>query len=66
MEGIESTVSLDWGEIVRPLQASSPERQHYPLRPKSLFGATDGKTFRTPPHDVLRLGGILPPDRCID
>ncbi|MCW5797358.1 MAG: TonB-dependent receptor [Nitrospira sp.] len=50
MEGIESTVSLDWGEIVRPLQGFVTRGSITLLRPKSLFGATDGKDLPYAPR----------------
>lgn len=50
MEGIESTVSLDWGEIVRPLQGFVTRANVTLLRPKSLFGATNGKDLPYAPR----------------
>ncbi|HPW16001.1 MAG TPA: TonB-dependent receptor, partial [Nitrospira sp.] len=50
MEGIESTVSLDWGEIVRPLQGFVTRGSITLLRPKSLFGSTDGKDLPYAPR----------------
>ena len=49
-EGIESSVSLDWGEIVRPLQGFVTRANVTLLRPKSLFGATDGKDLPYAPR----------------
>ena len=50
MEGVESTVSLDWGEIVRPLQGFVTRGSITLLRPKSLFGSTDGKDLPYAPR----------------
>jgi Fe(3+) dicitrate transport protein len=50
MEGIESTVSLDWGEIVRPLQGFVTRANVTLLRPKSLFGVTNGKDLPYAPR----------------
>ena len=49
-EGIESTVSLDWGEMVRPLQGFVTRGSITLLRPKSLFGATNGKDLPYAPR----------------
>lgn len=49
-EGIESTVSLDWGQIVRPLQGFVTRANVTLLRPKSLFGATNGKDLPYAPR----------------
>ncbi|MCC2643659.1 MAG: putative TonB-dependent Iron(III) dicitrate transport protein FecA [Nitrospira sp.] len=50
MEGIESTVSLDWGEFVRPLQGFVTRANVTLLRPKSLSSATDGKDLPYAPR----------------
>ncbi len=49
-EGIESSISLDWGEIVRPLQGFVTRANVTLLRPKSLFGATNGKDLPYAPR----------------
>lgn len=49
-EGIESSLSLDWGEIVRPLQGFVTRANVTLLRPKSLFDATDGKDLPYAPR----------------
>ena len=49
-EGIESSLSLDWGEIVRPLQGFVTRANVTLLRPKSLFGATNGKDLPYAPR----------------
>jgi Fe(3+) dicitrate transport protein len=49
-EGIESTVTLDWGEMVRPLQGFVTRGSITLLRPKSLSGATIGKDLPYAPR----------------
>ncbi|WHZ14850.1 MAG: TonB-dependent receptor, plug [Nitrospira sp.] len=49
-EGIESTVTLDWGELVRPLEGFVTRGNITLLRPKSLFGATNGKDLPYAPR----------------
>ncbi|MDR4472339.1 MAG: TonB-dependent receptor [Nitrospira sp.] len=61
MEGIESTVSLDWGEIVRPLQGFVTRGSITLLRRNRCSERPLGKTFLYPTHDVLQVGGYYHP-----
>lgn len=52
-EGIESTVTLDWGQFVRPLEGFVTRGNVTLLRPKSQFGATNGKDLPYAPRMTL-------------
>ncbi len=52
-EGIESSVILDWGQLVKPLEGFVARGNITLLRPKSLSGATDGKDLPLAPRMTL-------------
>jgi Fe(3+) dicitrate transport protein len=52
-EGIESSVTMEWGEIVKPLAGFVTRGNVTLLRPKSLSGTTNGKDLPYAPRMTL-------------
>lgn len=49
-EGIESSVNLEWGEFLKPLEGFASRVNVTLLRPKSLSGTTSGKDLTMAPR----------------
>lgn len=52
-EGIESSVNLEWGEFLKPLEGFASRANVTLLRPKSLSGTTAGKDLTMAPRMTL-------------
>lgn len=52
-EGIESSVTMEWGELLKPLAGVVTRGNITLLRPKSLSGATSGKDLPYAPRMTL-------------